>query len=290
MRHYADSIFPPLEIAVADGNNNNLTLGASTILVLRETSGGNPSTEFNVTGFSGGSQTRVITVWNTTGQNCRFKHNSSSSSSGNKMSMTNDAVFAPYQCAKFHYLDGAWRIVFTNVAAASGTGTPVVLFTQTTDKAGSYPGSPSLVGAGVGSMTLPSDYMTVGKTLRLTASGLITTDAAAQAMYLSLWFGAVEIAQALPDNLSPSQTNLVWMLDALITCRSTGGTGAIVANGLWTAGNRIFSSNVAGVSMRSYATTVDTTGSALIDFTHNGWPSSPVGSIITKNLMLMGLN
>lgn len=88
-------------------------------------------------------------------------------------------------------------------------------------------------------ITLPNNYFFVGRMLRITATGrissVITTPGTAR---FDVRIGAVVVFDSQPILLdtSAAYTNVGWKLDLLLTCRAIGsGTSAnIIGQGVWT--------------------------------------------------------
>lgn len=98
-----------------------------------------------------------------------------------------------------------------------------------------------LGGAGTGAshakLTLPANYLTVGKVLRFFAAGRISTLVTAPGtLTLRLGLGAVTIADGGAMSLNVvAKTNVPWWLEWILTCRAIGsGTAAnFMHQGSW---------------------------------------------------------
>lgn len=120
-----------------------------------------------------------------------------------------------------------------------------------------------LSGAGVGTRTLPANFLVVGKTLRVTARGLYTTASGVGNQFTPrLKLGATTLAQDTSSH-NGSQTNQRWDLDALITCRASGGGGSVMVRMTYSRGNN---NAMAGAGYGGDATVaIDTTSSLTLD-------------------------
>ena len=133
----------------------------------------------------------------------------------------------------------------------------------------------TLVGAGQGSVTLPANFFIVGKAIRMTMRGVVSSTGGPNITVkvklgatTILTTGAVAAASATDDG---------FVLDALLTCRTVGATGTIFSQGsfqeLIVAGNIMDMANTA-------AATIDTTGTLAIDVTVE-WGAAAAGNTIT---------
>lgn len=156
------------------------------------------------------------------------------------------------------------RQVFVNGVKQS---IPGVLFTQTATATFSNTGTAtSVIGSGVGAMTLPANFFVAGKTFRLVAAGFGGSDAAAPGtMTIRLRVGNV-VTTSLA--VSITVVNWTWYLDTHCTCRTTGVTGTIWCNGVAGITNNTTANTFQMAQMNNGGTdTVDTTGTLLVDVT-----------------------
>jgi hypothetical protein len=85
--------------------------------------------------------------------------------------------------------------------------------------------------------TLPANFFSIGKQLRIMASGRIsnavTTPGTAR---FDVRFGATLVADTAAMNLNiVAKTNVNWYLDLLMTCRVVGASASLMWQGLWTS-------------------------------------------------------
>lgn len=131
----------------------------------------------------------------------------------------------------------------------------------------------TLTGTGVGSLTIPANFFTAGRSIRIKALGYHSA-AAAPTIRLKVKFGATVILDttAVTDN---NQTNAGFVLDTLVTCRTTGAGGTVFAQGMFTEAGFV------PIQLVNTATsTVDTTSSQLVDVTVT-WGTMAAGNTIT---------
>jgi hypothetical protein len=145
----------------------------------------------------------------------------------------------------------------------------------------------SLIGTGIGSVTLPANFWAVGKTVRVKMLGIHTMPGGSPTMQIKLKLGAVTLGDttALVDK---NDTNTLQEFEALITCRTTGATGTVMCNG-----RMLHHEGTSDVSMWPFenttTSTIDTTASAALDLTVQ--VSTATGtSISSTNLIIEVLN
>jgi hypothetical protein len=88
----------------------------------------------------------------------------------------------------------------------------------------------------------------VGKAVRLTLQGRLTTAATPGNMTFSLYWGngtdanGTIIASSAAVALIASQSNMTWRLEMMIRCRSLGATGSLIGTGMFSANPAIIAS------------------------------------------------
>lgn len=151
---------------------------------------------------------------------------------------------------------------FTNLqwsqAASSGavTGTAEAAIGTSTTIPGSGSGS---VADGSG-----ASFWTVGKTLNLWAAGKITTAASSQGNVTFTFrldtTGGTSIAATAATALGASQTNITWVLEAMLTCETIGTSGGILLIGSINFSTALTTNVVVQIPASAPATaTIDTT-------------------------------
>jgi hypothetical protein len=152
-----------------------------------------------------------------------------------------------------------------------------VLYTSTANASVATATTATLIGSGVGTLTLPANFLVAGKTLRLKAKGYITTTAAASTLIFLVKLGATTVANTNNGTaLAPvsSMTAKPWEVEVDITCRTTGASGTVMAVGYLRFVNSatvtLTTANTVIVLVCSGTTpgavTVDTTASKAVDF------------------------
>lgn len=164
-----------------------------------------------------------------------------------------------------------------------GTGvTP--LFKMTGDKTVTGTTATSVIGTGVGSLTLPANFWTVGKQIRIKGNGRYTTAASLSQVTVTIKIGSVTIASVVTTAISALSNNLGIDFETTITCRTVGSTGTLVA-----MGNVNYNAMLSGTMLSRLfddlnptgsAATINTTQSAAIDVTV-AWGGVGVGKSLT---------
>lgn len=159
------------------------------------------------------------------------------------------------------------------------------LFTQIADKTvTNTTDETSIVGTGVGTLTLPANFFVAGKTIRITMSGVYSTVAVTgDTVTVKIKYGSTILSSKATTALVTGGTNLFWESEVLVTCRTVGLTGTVQVSG----GIRyqIASSVVVEDELNNSVgtTTLDTTASGLFDITitHSAQnPSNTVKSLV----------
>lgn len=158
------------------------------------------------------------------------------------------------------------------------------LFTQTADKTVTNTvAETSIVGTGVGSLTLPANFFTVGRTIRLRIGGIYSTPAiATPSVVVKVKYGSTVIATKTTTSLLSGASALEFDGEILITCRSTGATGTVMCHG-----DIEYATGVAGtiavdpLNNGGATTTIDTTASSLLDVTVT-WDTNTTTRIVTS--------
>lgn len=143
------------------------------------------------------------------------------------------------------------------------------IFTQTADKTVTNTiTETSIVGTGVGTLTLPANFFVAGKTIRITMAGVYSTVAVTgDTVTVKVKKGSTVLVSKATTALVTGGTNLAWEAEVLITCRSTGASGTVQVGGGLTyqvAGAvAVYDELNNGVA----TSTLDTTTSGLLDIT-----------------------
>lgn len=138
----------------------------------------------------------------------------------------------------------------------------VVLFTATADKTvANTTTQTTLYGTGVGSLTLPANFLTVGRSLRVKLVGYVE-DTLSPTMQVRLKLGSSVVADSGATTITGSGTR-IFQCEGTLTCRSTGASGTVIGQ-IWWLSEDAFSD---GWSTTSATTTIDTTATQALDVT-----------------------
>lgn len=152
-------------------------------------------------------------------------------------------------------------VVFYKPVSLRGT----VVFSQTaTGSATNTTTETSLTSTGVGSLTIPVAKMTPGKSYRVSARGLLSTDpGSASTFNYRLKMGGTTIATTGNIFIGTNVSNRAWVIDAIITIRTNGASGTVMTFGMYEDGN----SSHNPLNNGSSTTTIDMTTDKAIDLT-----------------------
>jgi hypothetical protein len=108
---------------------------------------------------------------------------------------------------------------------------PFGLFNTISDVTTTSTSSATTIGTlGTGSLTLDSTFFAVGKTIRLTSYGKLSTSLSSSVITFTLFIGSASWSIVTPT-LTSSLTDSYYKLEFLVTCRTTGATANLIANG-----------------------------------------------------------
>lgn len=107
-----------------------------------------------------------------------------------------------------------------------------MLFAQTqTVTVGNTTTETAISGTGVGSLTLPANFLQAGSSVRVWTMGFHSA-AAGATIRIRVYLGATVILDT-GANASGNATNLTWEARAAFTCRAAGSSGAVNAQGYY---------------------------------------------------------
>lgn len=141
----------------------------------------------------------------------------------------------------------------------------------------------TMIGSGAGSLTLASGFLTVGKTLKLIAAGIVSTTGT-PTLTIKLKLGSTVIltsgAITMPDTIS----NKMLRIEATLTCRATGGSGSVFAQGIIHVDNTVIP------FFATAAVTVATNTSQAVDLTAQWSAGDPANTLTISNVLLEKAN
>ena len=162
---------------------------------------------------------------------------------------------------------------------------PRTIFTATADKTVGGTGTETtLFGTGVGTLTLPANFFVVGRTIRAQLSGYVS-DTGSPTMQVRVKLGSTVIATALSGALIATTTR-PFIVDVLLTCRTTGATGAFMAQ----ISERYASSGDSTYSLTTATVAVDTTASQVLDVMLTWGTSDALNTATITNAVVDVLN
>lgn len=150
------------------------------------------------------------------------------------------------------------------------------LFTQTASATvANTTAETALSSTGEGSLTLPANYLRVGRTIRVKAWGYHSSTAG-PTIRIRIKLGSTTVLDTTAIN-SGNGTNKMWTVDGVITCRTTGGSGTVFGQGFYA---ELHPSGTTDSMVNTGATTVDTTATQAISVTAQ-WGTANAGNTIT---------
>ncbi len=146
-------------------------------------------------------------------------------------------------------------------------------------------------------ITLPNNYFQVGKVLRLTATGAVTTAAGAQNGVWDFQLGGSTVFTSGNIALSATAKGPVnWFVEILMTCRTIGGAGVATCSFSGKFISEIISGSAAGLTLcaafpaagPTTGTAFDSTATLLVDLK---WTQGvTAGSFTMHEYILESLN
>lgn len=163
-----------------------------------------------------------------------------------------------------------------------------VLFTQTANATvANTVAETTIIGSGVGSLTLPANFLTVGRTIHFRLWGIYSTDAAAPTLNVNVKLGGTTIMTTTAIAATAAMTNRGLTIHGMITCRTTGATGTVFGQGQCEQNNA--NTNSQARDMENTATvTVDTTAALTFDITVTWGTANANNTATGTNLVLEG--
>ena len=138
----------------------------------------------------------------------------------------------------------------------------------------------TLIDTGVGSLTIPANWLVVGRGLRVTARGYHSSSGN-PTVTLRVKLGAVTLATA--STAGGNGTNDAWEVSIDVVCRTIGGSGTVVVAGYYAEHH----SNGAQVGFSATSpVTVNTTISNVFDLTFE-WGTASASNTITSQILLL---
>lgn len=168
------------------------------------------------------------------------------------------------------FVNGIKQFLNGNLFAQTASATCANTVTETT-----------ISSTGQGTLTLPANFFVAGKTVRIKAWGFHSSTASPN-LTMKVKFGSTVILTT-GTHAMHNDTNSLWELEGVITCRTTGGSGTVFAQGLF----QDFGTGGDSVQMVNTATnTISTTSSQAVTVTAQWGTASASNTITCTNLVL----
>lgn len=165
------------------------------------------------------------------------------------------------------------------------------IFAGTTSTAtGNVTVDTSVFPTGNGTRTLPANFFTSGKTIRVELKGVYTSVLTTTGATVTVKLGATTIATVSTTALANAVTNGQWEGELDITCYTTGATGTVTCNGRVSYLIGMTSVAFGELTNAGATTTIDTTASQVLDIVVKFNSSQATQDIKTQTATIEVLN
>lgn len=165
-----------------------------------------------------------------------------------------------------------------------------VIFTQTADQTiVDTTTETTLLGTGVGTLTLPANFWVVGKTIRIEIHGDFA-DTANPTVEIQVYYGETSLIDSQAITLSGLGGTEEWECEVVITCRSVGGSGTVQTVIDWEYETTTGSSPIERLDVAGVLQTIDTTASGVLDVTFQWGTADAANSLISEVAFVEVLN
>ncbi len=201
-------------------------------------------------------------------------------------------------------LDSSAQIAYARLPVGTGSSTiaagddsrftpsATTVFTQTADATvANTTTETALVGTGIDSVTLAADYLAAGKSVRVSAAGFYGTQAASVTIRFKVKFGSTIVLDSGAITPTGGVSSRLWALDAIISCRSSGGAGSVHGQGRVTLCTAAAAAPTVVAMVNTSAVAINTTISMDVGMTAQwGAGVAAADTITTTNFVVEGLN
>lgn len=146
----------------------------------------------------------------------------------------------------------------------------------------------TLVGTGVGSTTLPANFLLAGKTIMVMMYGTIAS-ILTPTLRVKVKLGSTVIIDTTAATLATITGTNLFTTSGMIACRTTGATGTVFGQGM-----QLYYTGVTGLagiaSPNTTTSTIDTTTSQVLDVTVQWGTASASNTITSTNLSVFVMN
>lgn len=136
----------------------------------------------------------------------------------------------------------------------------------------------TLIGSGAGTLTLPANFFKAGRTLMIKALGTIT-NTGTPTLRINFKLGSTIILDTSSITMVTLTGTRVFTAEAVITCRSVGGSGTVIGQGFLAYNATTNTMNRIDTPLTG-AVTVDTTGTLAVNVTAT-WGTANASNVIT---------
>lgn len=183
-------------------------------------------------------------------------------------------------------------IVYDGSGMSFGSGpTGQMLFSQTATQTIANTGTATtILSTGVGSLTLPANFFTAGRTLRVEVGGVFSTLITPGNLTVVAKLGSVTIGTVVISNLLASASNNAFSGQCDIACRTTGASGTVMLNGEITYEVGVLLRGSAALTNSGATSTIDTTATQVVNITAQWATASASNSLSCTTAATRSLN
>jgi hypothetical protein len=168
------------------------------------------------------------------------------------------------------FVNGIKQFLNGNLFAQTTTGTIANSVTETT-----------ISSTGQGTLTLPANFFVAGKTIRIRANGIMSS-ISSPTLRIRIKAGSTTLLDTTAVSVG-NHTNALWMVDSIITCRTTGGSGTVFAQGIF---EEYGTTKNQHSMVNTTTTTLSTTSSQAMTLTAQWGTASASNTISCTNLTM----
>ena len=155
----------------------------------------------------------------------------------------------------------------------------------------------SIIGPGIGTNLLPANFLTVGKAVRVTASGYYSTQIVPVTLNIryrlggAAGTGGTEILTTGDQTPAGNLSNMFWRVVTELTCQTTGATGTLIGQSAWEHQSTATGSPINWQMIATTAATTNTTTENRVQLSAD-WAAGvdSADSIVCTNCSIEALN